>query len=94
MKNAERNKKADELKKGLAAKPSEREESKNAENKSLKSGDTGKIDNSERDENTATEKATPITDPKAEFEKLIRGEYKDAYEEKIKENLAKRFREN
>lgn len=94
MKNAERNKKADELKKDLAAKSSEREESKNAENKSLKSGDTGKIDNSEKDENTATEKATPITDPKAEFEKLIRGEYKDAYEEKIKENLAKRFREN
>lgn len=94
MKNAERNKKADELKKNLAAKPSEREESKNAENKSLKNGETEKADNPERNENTAAEKATPTTDPKAEFEKLIRGEYKDAYEEKIKENLAKRFREN
>lgn len=88
MKNAERNKKADELKKNLAAKPSEREETKNAENESLKNGEA------ERQEKAAAEKAAKPTDPKAEFEKLIRGEYKEAYEEKIKENLAKRFREN
>ena len=31
---------------------------------------------------------------KAEFEKLIKGDYKEFYEERVKENLARRFREN
>jgi len=31
---------------------------------------------------------------RAEFEKLIKGDYKEFYEERIKENLSRRFREN
>lgn len=31
---------------------------------------------------------------KAEFEKLIKGDYKEFYEERVKENLNRRFREN
>ena len=31
---------------------------------------------------------------KAEFERLIKGDYKEFYEERVKENLARRFREN
>lgn len=81
MKMTEKNKKAEEQKKALAAKTLEKEESK-----------TETSQNEESKEQP--EKAALKLNPKAEFEKLIKGEYREAYEEKIKENLAKRFREN
>ena len=41
---------------------------------------------------------SPATDSKslkrAEFEKLIKGDYKEFYEERIKDNLSRRFKEN
>lgn len=82
MKIAEKNKKEQEQKKALAAKTLEKEENKT------------ETSQNEVTETAQPEKAAPKLNPKAEFEKLIKGEYKDAYEEKIKENLAKRFREN
>lgn len=48
------------------------------------------------DGNMAKEETADHTksDKRAEFEKLIKGEYKEFYEERIKDNLARRFREN
>ena len=38
--------------------------------------------------------ANDISHMKAEFERLIKGDYKEFYEERVKENLNRRFREN
>lgn len=37
---------------------------------------------------------TDATDKNAEFEKLIKGEYKDQFEQRIKDNLKRRFKES
>ncbi len=49
------------------------------------------------DSNAASENADTLTDKsvrRAEFEKLIKGDYKEFYEERVKENLNRRFKEN
>ena len=54
---------------------------------------TDNSDNSVSDTANADTKS-PKAEMRAEFERLIKGDYKEFYEERIKENLGRRFREN
>ncbi len=54
---------------------------------------TENIENSVSDTD-ATDTRSPKAEMRAEFERLIKGDYKEFYEERIKENLGRRFREN
>ena len=49
---------------------------------------------SKPDKATSAEETVDKSAMKAEFEKLIKGDYKEFYEERVKENLNRRFREN
>ncbi len=49
---------------------------------------------SKPDKATSAEETLDKSAMKAEFEKLIKGDYKEFYEERVKENLNRRFREN
>lgn len=49
---------------------------------------------SKPDKVTSAEETLDKSAMKAEFEKLIKGDYKEFYEERVKENLNRRFREN
>ncbi len=53
--------------------------------------DNGVIDSSSKISAPATENKAL---KRAEFEKLIKGDYKEFYEERIKDNLSRRFKEN
>ena len=58
---------------------------------------TNNEDLSVSDSNATSENAAAYTDKsakRAEFEKLIKGDYKEFYEERVKENLNRRFKEN
>lgn len=50
------------------------------------------VSDSSKTEGEETQDAKTLK--KAEFEKLIKGDYKEFYEERIKENLSRRFKEN
>ena len=63
-----------------------------------KTNATNKEDNSvlrsDGNEETTDVKADSKSLKRAEFEKLIKGDYKEFYEERIKDNLSRRFKEN
>lgn len=52
------------------------------------------VSDSNPDKVTDEEEKVDKSHMKAEFEKLIKGDYKEFYEERVKENLNRRFREN
>lgn len=70
----------------------------------LASAETSGANTTEQNDNSVLQ--TPVTEDstentadskslkRAEFEKLIKGDYKEFYEERIKDNLSRRFKEN
>ncbi len=70
---------------------SDEPENADATNAKVKAKDT----NNKNSENKTSDDKTKLSyeDKKAEFEKLIKGEYKDIFSERIKENITRRFKE-